>query len=201
MNQTRPTRGPFLPPASLTLLLSSPSPPVSSFFTSPFLSPPRAACFSLLFLSSCLVPGPSSHVSFSLYHDLSCLSGLPSPAIPSFSPSLFSCPTPLMSGPAPSHLSSAPPGSPFHLPVGLQGPLPCEARWCLCGALSMGQLPWCRPCCPGCPGGQGVGPRGGKREEGGSTWPNSRQGKGVAGRAAGIRRGHRERWEEQSLGP
>lgn len=192
-----------LPPSSLPdSLLSSPPPGHLSLPSSrlPFFplhvlpaSPPP---LSLL----CLVPSPSSHVYFSLYQDLSCLTGLPSPANPSFSP-LFSCPNPLTSRPAPSHLSPAPPGSPFHLPVRLQGLLPCEARWCLCGALSMGQLPWCRPCCPGCPGGQGAGPRGGKREEEGAPGPTAGRGKEWLAERPGIRRGQRERWEEQSLGP
>lgn len=75
-----------LPPSSFpdSSLLSSPSPPVSPFFTSPFLSPPRAACFSLLFLSSVW-----------------------SPALPPVAPSvsLETCPVSAAYPPLPSDLS------------------------------------------------------------------------------------------------
>ena len=82
------------------------SQPTCLFLLHVSLSFPSMCCLLLPSLSLLyLVLGPSSRVSFSLYQDLSCLSGLASPAIPSFSPSLFSCPTPLTSGPAPSHLS------------------------------------------------------------------------------------------------
>lgn len=113
-----------LPPSSFpdNAPLSSPVPPVSSFFSSPLLSPPCASCLSpFLFLLLCQVPSPSSHFSFSLYGDLSFLTSLPSPAYSSFSPSLFACPSSLLtSRPVSCHLSpsSKPPGSPFHLPAG-----------------------------------------------------------------------------------
>lgn len=113
-----------LPPSSFpdSAPLSSPVPPVSSFFSSPLLSPLCASCLSpFLFLLLCQVPSPSSHFSFSLYGDLSFLTSLPSPADSSFSPSLFACPSSLLtSRPVSCHLSlsSKPPGSPFHLPAG-----------------------------------------------------------------------------------
>lgn len=136
-------------------------------------------------------PSPASYFSFGFYQDLSCLTLLLSPA----SPSLYFFVLLSLSTLFPSLPSSEPPGSPFHLPARPWSLLPREARWCLCGALSMGQLPGCRPCCPGCPGGQGAGPRGGRREEGGSTWLVSRQGKGVAGRASWHQEGT---WGETS---
>lgn len=58
----------------------------------------------------------------------------------SLSPTPSSCPvfsfpiSPLLSPPAPQ-------GSPLHLPAGPWGLFPREAWRCLCGALSMGQLP------------------------------------------------------------
>lgn len=111
-NQTLPTCWPFLPPVSLTLFSPLLPQPTCLFLLHGSLSFP-SMCFLLLLPLSllCLVPSPSSHVSFSLYQDLPCLTSLPSPANPSFSP-LFSCPNPLTSRPAPSisplHLLGAP---------------------------------------------------------------------------------------------
>lgn len=104
----------------------------------------------------------------------------PPPVSPSVSPSC-AAPQPRPSSSAllslPPLLTSCPFSSHFSPPLNLRqslppagramGLLPCEARCCLCGALSMGQLPWCRPGCPGCPGGQGAGPRGRRRAGGG----------------------------------